>query len=184
MPITEYGYVTTPKATVKSDVQKIFTDALGSDLDLNDETPQGNLINALTDMLHQIDMNRQADFYARDLYKAVGTQLDIIGRELDIPRKAPIPTQVLVNIQGAVNYSIASGTLYNVTTDSTQVFQFTNTVDINSSTVQAMLTAYNESVYESLMPGQQLQTQEYTPQVYDITIVSVVHGQPAENDYQ
>lgn len=183
MPITEYGYVTTPKADVKSKVQKIFTDALGEDLDLSDETPQGNLINALTDMLHQIDMNRQADFYARDLYKAVGTQLDIIGRELDIPRKASVPTQVLVSIQGAVNYKIAAGTLANVTTDSSQVFEFTDTVEMSSETVQATLTATNGSTYESLMSGQQLQTQEYTPQIYSITIVSVIHGQPEETDY-
>ena len=183
MGITANGYETTPVATIKSDVQKIFTDALGEDLDLSEETPQGNLINGITDLLHQIDMNRQSDFYARDLYKAVGTQLDILGRELGIPRKASVPTQILVNLQGAVNYKIFSGTLANITTNSTQVFEFTNDVDITSSTVQVTLTAADGALYDDLIVGQQLQTQEYTPQIYNITIVSIVYGQPAESDY-
>lgn len=183
MGITNNGYETTPKATIKQEVQSIFTDALGNDLDLSDETPQGNLINGLTDMLHQIDMHRQSDFYARDLYKAVGLQLDIIGRELGIPRKDPVPTQILVNLQGAENYKIPAGTLANITTDSSKVFEFTNDVDISSSSIQVTLTATNGSIYDSLTVGQQLQTQEYIPQIYDITITSIVYGQAAESDY-
>lgn len=183
MGITSTGYETTPKATIKTEVQKIFTDALGEDLDLSEETPQGNLINGLTDLLHQIDMHRQSDFYARDLYKAVGTQLDIIGRELGIVRKDSVPTQVLVTLLGAVNYKIPAGTLVNVTTNSTQVFQFTSDVEITSSSIQVTLTATDGSVYEDLQEGQQLQTQEYIPQIYDITINSIIYGQAAESDY-
>lgn len=184
MPIKEYGYETTPKEEVKQAVQKIFTDALGDDLDLSDETPQGNLINGLTDMLHQIDMHRQSDFYARDIYKAVGLQLDIIGREIGIKRKESVPTQILVNLQGALNYKILAGTLVNITTDNTKTFEFTNDVYINSSTMQVTLTATDGKNYDSIVVGQQLQTQEYTPQIYNITITSIVYGQPEESDYK
>ena len=183
MGITADGYETTPKETIKTEVQEIFTNALGDDLDLSDETPQGNLINGLTDLLHQIDMHRQSDFYSRDLYKAVGTQLDIIGRELGIPRKESIPTQILVNLQGAINYKIDAGTLAHIVSNSSEIFEFTNDVEITSSDIQVTLTASNGKIYDDLVVGQQLQTQEYTPQIYNISIVSIVYGQQAESDY-
>lgn len=183
MGITAYGYETTPKEDIKKDVQKIFTTALGEDLDLSDETPQGNLINGFTDMLHQIDMHRQSDFYARDLNKAVGNQLDIIGRELGLPRKQSVPTQILVNIAGALSYRIPAGTLANIVSNSSQVFQFTNEVAINSSVVQATLTATDGAVYKTVSVSQKLQTQEYIPQIYSITVASVVPGLEAESDY-
>lgn len=183
MGITANGYETTSKEVIKKEVQDIFTEALGEDLDLSEETPQGNLINGLTDLLHQIDMHRQSDFYARDIYKAVGTQLDIIGRELGIPRKESVPTQILVSLQGAINYKVASGTLANITTDSTKVFQFTYDVSITTSPIQVTLTAIDGQNYDNITVGQQLQTQEYVPQIYDISVVSIVYGQPAESDY-
>lgn len=183
MGITANGYETTPIETVKTEVQKIFTDALGEDLDLSEETPQGNLINGLTDLLHQIDMHRQSDFYARDINKAVGNQLDIIGKELGLPRKASVPTQILVTLQGAVNYKIPAGLLASITTNSSEVFQFTNEVDITSSSIQVTLTAVDGAVYPDLTVGQQLQTQEYIPQVYNITISAITYGQDAESDY-
>ena len=183
MGITANGYETTPVTKIKSDVQKIFTDALGDDLDLSEETPQGNLINELTDLLHQIDMHRQSDFYARDMYKAVGTQLDILGRELGLPRKSSVPTQILVTISGAVNYKIAAGTLANIVNNSSEVFEFTSDTEISSSTITVTLTATNGAVYSDLTVGQKLQTQEYTPQVYDITINSITYGKDPETDY-
>lgn len=183
MGITANGYETTPIETIKTEVQKIFTDALGEDLDLSEETPQGNLINGLTDLLHQIDMHRQSDFYARDINKAVGNQLDIIGRELGLPRKASVPTQILVTLQGAVNYKIPAGSLASITTNSSEVFQFTHEVDITSSSLQVTLTAVDGAVYPDLTVGQQLQTQEYIPQIYNIVISAIVYGQDAESDY-
>lgn len=184
MGITKNGYETTPVENIKLDVQKIFTDALGEDLDLSDETPQGNLINGLTDLLHQIDMHRQSDFYARDIYKAAGNQLDILGRELGMPRKSSVPTQILVSLQGAINYKISSGTLCNITTDNSKIFEFTNDVEIDSSSISVTLTATDGAVYEDLTVGQQLQTQDYVPQIYNITITSIVYGKAEESDYE
>lgn len=183
MGITAQGYETTPVETIKSEIQQLFKDALGDDLDLSEETPQGNLINGLTDLLHQIDMNRQSDFYARDIYKAAGTQLDILGRELGLPRKEAVPTQILVALQGAINYSIAAGTQCAITTDNSKIFEFTNDVEITSATINVTLTASNGAVYDDLTVGQQLKTQEYTPQIYNITVQSVTYGKDAESDY-
>lgn len=184
MGITSTGYETTPVADIKTQVEQVFKSALGEDLILDAETPQGNLIAAFTDMLHQIDEHRQRDFYARDLYHAEGIQLDILGRELWLPRKQSVPTQLLVNLKGAVNFNIPAGTLANIITDSTQVFEFPVATAITLAEQQVTLQATEGAVYENIVPGQQLQTQEYVPQIYDMTVVSVVYGQPAESDYQ
>lgn len=184
MGITTTGYETTPESTIKSEVEQVFKDALGNDLSLDAETPQGNLIAALTSMLHQIDAHRQRDFYARDVYHAQGIQLDIIGREFGLPRKQSVPTQILVQLNGAINYSIVAGTKANIVTDSSQVFEFPTAVQIMSSSQQVTLQAANGAVYENLVVGQKLQTQEYMPQIYDMTVVSIVYGQPAESDYR
>lgn len=184
MGITSTGYETTPVSTIKSEVEQVFVDALGEDLILDAETPQGNMIAAFTDLLHQVDLHRQRDFYARDVYHAEGLQLDIIGRELGLPRKLSVPTQLLVTLKGAINYTVVAGTKANIITDSSQVFEFPTAVQITSAAQQVTLQATDGAVYENIVSGQQLQTQEYTPQVYDMTIVSVIYGQPPESDYQ
>ena len=184
MGITANGYETTPESTILTEVQDAFKDALGTDLSLDVETPQGQLIAMITDMLHQIDLNRQSDFYSRDIYRAQGLQLDIIGRELDIPRREAVPTQVLITLQGAVNYTVLSGTQATIITDNSQVFQFTDDFEITAASSQVTLTAVDGGVYENLTVGQKLQTQEYTPQIYDMTITSIIYGQAAESDYQ
>lgn len=184
MPITPSGYETTDLATIKSEVEQVFKDALGEDLILDAETPQGNLIAEITDILHQIDLERQNDFYARDLYHAEGVQLDILGRELDIPRRAAIPTQVLITLEGAVNFTILKGTKAAIITDSSKVFEFTSDVTITSASQQVTLEASDSMIYDNLTAGMQLQTQEYVPQIYSMTVDTITYGQPAESDYQ
>lgn len=181
--ITALGYETTPKSEIKSEVEQMFKRALGEDLSLDADTPQGNLIAELTDLLHQIDMQRQTDFYARDIYKAEGIQLDILGRELGLPRRDAIPTQVVVNLQGAINYTVLSGTKAAILSNSSQVFEFTDDVQIVSSTQSVTLVASDKASYEGINPGMQLQCQEYSPQIYSMTVDSVVAGQPVESDY-
>lgn len=183
MGITANGYETTPVEDIKASVEQLFKTALGEDLSLDAETPQGNMIAAITDLLHQIDMQRQNDFYARDIYKAEGLQLDILGREFDIPRKDSIPTQILITLKGAVNYTVPKGTKAAIVSNSSQVFEFTADTLINAAEQQVTLVASDGATYSNLLPGMQLQCQEYIPQVYDMDIVSIVYGTPAESDY-
>lgn len=184
MGITANGYETTSKENILQEVQNEFKSALGQDLVLDPETPQGNLIQMLTDMLYQIDRHRQNDFYARDIYRAAGLQLDIIGRELALPRKPAVPTQIQVSITGIVGYTVPEGTTATLITDNTMQFYFPSDIKLSESPQQVTLIASNNATYTNLLSGQQLHTQEYIPQIYDITIVSVVYGQAAESDYQ
>lgn len=184
MSITSSGYETTPVENILSEVQELFKNSLGEDLSLDPETPQGNMINMITSLLHQIDLHRQSDFYARDVYHAQGLQLDILGRELGLPRKLSVPTQVYVELKGAINYVVPAGTQANIITNNSQIFEFPTAVSITSTAQQVTLQAINGAVYEDIAVGQQLQTQEYTPQIYDMKILSIVYGQPQESDYQ
>ena len=184
MGITANGYETTPKETILQEVQESFKSALGQDLVLDPETPQGNLIQMLTDMLYQIDLKRQDDFYSRDIYRAAGLQLDIIGRELAMDRKPAVPTQLQVQISGAVGYTIPAGTTASLVSDNSVQFTFPSDVKIAASPQQTTVVASNGATYTNITVGQKLRTQEYLPQVYDISIVSIVYGQAAESDYQ
>lgn len=184
MGITANGYETTPAADIEKDLQGLFQEALGTDLSLDPESPQGQLISLFTDILHQIDQHRQDDFYARDVYHAQGLQLDIIGREFDLPRKLSVPTQVLVTLKGAVNFTVPAGTLCNVVNAPEKTFQFTEDLNITADSQQVTLSAADGSVYKDLTVGTKLATQEYLPQVYDLTISGIVYGQAAESDYQ
>lgn len=183
MGITANGYEITPKEDILKEVQAAFREALGSDLVLDAETPQGQLISYLTNLLWQIDRKRQDDFFSRDIYRAQGLQLDIIGRELGLPRTAAIPTQVQVLLKGAINYEVPEGTLANVITDSSQTFEFTAPVMLTQAEQYITLTAADSGVYDNLVVGTQLQTQEYTPQIYDMKITNIIHGTAAESDY-
>ena len=63
MGITANGYETTAIKEIEKDLQNLFLAALGADLSLDPETPQGQIISILTNLLHQIDEKRQDDFY-------------------------------------------------------------------------------------------------------------------------
>lgn len=180
--VTPTGYETTSKEEIREQVRALWSDAFGPNLSLETATPQGQIIEIMTDALVQIDQSRQDDFNARDLYRAVGRQLDIIGREMGAPRKEAVPTQLVVKITGQSNYTLAAGTEYNMIDDVSRTFQNQSAIVISSDSVQAALTALNGSVYGDIQIGQKLQTVSYYQQVSDIVVLSVVPGQPAEDD--
>lgn len=180
--ITQTGYIMTSKEDVRAQVRKLWADAFGPSLSLETATPQGQIIEIMTNMLVQVDQSRQDDFNSRDIYRAVGKQLDIIGREMGAPRKAAIPTQIVVSISGDMNYTIAAGTEFNMIEDVSRLFQNTSAITISGSSIQATLTALNGAVYGDIQAGQGLQTVQYYQQVSNVIVQSVVPGQPAEDD--
>lgn len=180
--ITQTGYIMTSKDDVREQVRKAWSDAFGPSLSLETATPQGQMIEIMTNILVQIEQGRQDDFNSRDIYRAVGKQLDIIGREMGAPRKSAIPTQMVVSISGQTNYIIASGTEFNMINDVSRLFQNTSEITMSSHTIQATLTAINGAVYGDIQVGDRLQTVQYYQQVSDVTVESVVPGQPAEDD--
>ena len=182
MGLTNTGYVVPTKEEIRSDVQEIWKEAFGPNINLDVETPQGQIIEIMVDFLYKIENSRQDDFNARDVYKANGMQLDIIGREMGAPRKDAIPTQVTVSITGQTGYTIPSGTLFNLVSDPNVIFINENDIVISSSTQSATLIANDGQMYTNIQIGNQLQTVTYFQQVSNIIISSIAFGMIAEDD--
>lgn len=180
--ITKDGYIISTKEDTLKSVQDIWTKAFGPNLSLKAETPQGQIIAIMTDILIQIDYARQDDFYSRDLNKAQGFQLDIIGKEMGAPRKAAVPTQIVVSITGDTNYTLPKDVVYNMVQDASKTFMSENDIVIMSNQQTATLYALNEAVYGDIQAGNKLQTASYYQQVSDIEVTDVIQGQPAEDD--
>lgn len=180
--ITNTGYEIKSKQDIKTSVQNLWKEAFGPNINLDVETPQGQITEIMTDLLYQIEVSRQDDFNARDVYKAVGLQLDIIGREMGAPRKDSIPTQLIVSISGQVGYTIPSGTLFNMISNVNQTFVNESDITIDSSPKQATLVATDLNVYSGIQTGDSLQTVNYFQQISSILVTSVVAGQEAEDD--
>lgn len=180
--ITTTGYETNTREETKLSVQDIWKKAFGPNINLEVSTPQGQIIEIMTDVLCQIDNARQDDFNARDIYKAQGIQLDIIGREIGAPRKESIPTQLVVSITGQTGYTIPSGSLFNMVNDVEQKFRTNNDIVVTSSPQSATLVATDGSVYGGIQVGDLLQTVEYFQQVSNIQINSIVAGKEKEDD--
>lgn len=180
--ITNTGYEVKSKEDIRTSIQDLWKEAFGPNINMDVETPQGQITEIMTDLLYQIEVSRQDDFNARDVYKAVGLQLDIIGREIGAPRKSAIPTQLVVTINGSTGYTIPSGTLFNMVDDVNQVFRTENDIVISSDAQQATLIAIDGNVYGGIQTGDGLQTVTYFQQISNIVVVSVVAGQLAEDD--
>ena len=180
--ITNTGYETESKQDIRTSIQNLWKEAFGPNINLDVETPQGQITEIMTDLLYQIELSRQDDFNARDVNKAVGMQLDIIGREMGTPRKDAIPTQLVVSISGQIGYTIPSGTLFNMIDDVSKVFRNDSDIAIDSTPKQATLIAVDNNVYGGVQTGDTLQTVTYFQQVSSIVVSSVAIGQVAEDD--
>lgn len=180
--ITSTGYETKSKSEIRSSIQDLWKEAFGPNINMDVETPQGQITEIMTDLLYQIEVSRQDDFNARDVYKAVGIQLDIIGREIGAPRKEAIPTQLVVIINGATGYTIPKGTLFNMVDNVDQIFRNDSDIVISSSSQQATLIAVDYNVYGGIQTNDALQTVTYFQQISNVVVSSVVAGQLAEDD--
>lgn len=180
--ITNTGYEIKSKQEIRESVQSLWREAFGPNINLDVETPQGQITEIMTDLLYQIEVSRQDDFNARDVYKAVGMQLDIIGREIGAPRKDAIPTQLVVSISGQTGYTIPAGTLFNMVSDVSQIFRNDSDIVVDASPKQATLIAIDSNVYGGIQAGDGLQTVTYFQQISNILVTSVVAGQVAEDD--
>ena len=87
-----------------------FRNALGSNLALDPETPQGQIIGELALVFTEMDEAMVAQGNALSLSLAAGQQLDDIGSALGIPRIDAQRSTVTATFAGAPNTIVPSGT--------------------------------------------------------------------------
>ena len=126
-----------------------FRDALGNDLNLAPETPQGQLIGALALTLSEVDEALVAVSNGFSVSRSLGVQLDDLGSLLGIPRRPGTRSSVTVTIAGQSGTAITAGS--RARTSAGDLFELVEDVTIPSS---GSVTAAMRSAEEGPIPAE------------------------------
>lgn len=134
--VNENGLVVPDASEIKGAFQSVFTNALGTDLNLDDSTPQGVLIDDLTTE-KQLD-NSQLLYFMNQMNPdtASGVFQDAIGMLYNVQRKpatASIANCICVGVAGTVLNGINTGNPATAQSVNGDIFQCVNTVTIPAS---------------------------------------------------
>lgn len=124
--VTNNGIVVPQASDIKTAIQNVFTSALGTDLSLDDTTPQGSLIDGLTEQ-KQLD-NAQILLFLNQLSPdtATGRYQDALASIYFIKRKDAtnsIVTCQCTGVPGTVLLGVSSGTPALAQSTSGDIFQ-------------------------------------------------------------
>lgn len=124
--ITSRGVVPTDLAEYVSLLEDAFKNAVGQDLDVSPETPQGQIIGVIAFRFSQIDEVIVNLSNAFSVLRATGRQLDDLGSLLRIPRIQGERSSVTVTVTGDSGTRIPA--FSQVRTEDGNVFSFDNDV--------------------------------------------------------
>ena len=99
--LTDQGIDGTSFQEYKTDLEEVFTDALGDDVDLAGESLQGEIINSLASAFFDIDQVVVAVGNALSLDRSRGAQLDNLGSLFSLDRVGATATTADVTLTGA-----------------------------------------------------------------------------------
>ena len=104
------GVVIPDTASVQESVQNEYTEALGSDLSLEESTPQGRLIDVeTTARINTLGFNATLANVIVNISMAAGPALDAWGANFGVPRKGATASQVTATVTGVVGTNITRG---------------------------------------------------------------------------
>lgn len=129
--ITSNGIIVPDTSTIQEQVEQDFKNALGQDLDTTPETPQGRLIQLITDYRTNTLAINAENANQINLRYATGRFLDAIGSFFGVSRIGAKSTRVLANVVGVQGTVIPQGSQAQ-TTDG-DVFYAENSITIGSS---------------------------------------------------
>lgn len=178
--ITETGYVPSTRTELKNNLILKFKNVLGNDMSTDESAPQIQIVNFIADILEEIESERLLDFWARDVYKARGLQLDILGKEVGISRILRVPTQYNILLtSNSIGYTIPANTIFN-NTNGTAVMQ--TKADIVVTETEMTILCYSIDDSTPSIIGTSLQTSQYIPQILNATISNYTLGSAQEAD--
>lgn len=180
---SDQGFIANPLSYYKSEIQQIFVDAFGSDFDLNDNLPQGVLIQRLAELFYGIDMDGIEAFSRLNLNTMGGLFLDVVGNLRGITRRLGTPQTGVVSVtcraENFIPFSFPEGTVFTVV-ETGDTFVTTGLTTL-SSNVASIEVAYSEDGNSSAIIGNTMTVEGY-PQVQNIEIVSLFDGTDRESD--
>lgn len=129
--LTSYGIIVPDTDDIKSGIQEGFKNALGSDLSLEEATPQGRLIDAMT--LSHIDTLRVCSLVANMINPnlSFGSFLDNICALTGCERKLASSTRVTVKLTGTPLTFVPANTL--ASTSKGDVFYLENDIILDEN---------------------------------------------------
>ena len=180
---SDQGFIANPLSYYKSEIQQIFVDAFGSDFDLNDNLPQGVLIQRLAELFYGIDMDGIEAFSRLNLNTMGGLFLDVVGNLRGITRRLGTPQTGVVSVtckaENFIPFSFPEGTVFTVV-ETGDTFVTTGLATL-SSNVASIEVAYSEDGNSSAIIGNTMTVEGY-PQVQNIEIISLFDGTDRESD--
>lgn len=180
---TEQGFVTQPLSYYKSAIQQVFIEAFGSDFDLNDNLPQGVLIQRLAELFYGMDMDGVEAFARLNINTMGGLFLDVVGNWRGIERVLGRPqsgyAKITCNPSNFVPFTLPEGTVLTVLESGDQ-FVTTQPVTFVSNVANANIE-YTENGNSSAIVGNTMSVESYA-QIQNIEIISLFDGTDNESD--
>ena len=180
---TDQGFVANTLSYYKSEIQQIFVEAFGDAFDLNDNLPQGVLIQRLAELFYAMDMDGVEAFSRLNLNTMGGLFLDVVGNLRGISRVLGQPQtgiiQVACNSSNFVPFTLPEGVVFTVTQTGDK-FITTRTHTFETDT-EAVEVAYTEDGNSSSIVGNTMTVENY-PQIQNIEIISLFDGTDSESD--
>ena len=180
---TDQGFVANPVSYYKSAIQQIFIDAFGADFDLNDNLPQGVLIQRLAELFYGMDMDGVEAFARLNLNTMGGVFLDVVGTWRGISRVLGAPQTGVATVSCGTNnfspFTLQEGTVLTcVESGDTFTVSRISTIDTETSNISI---AYTESGNSSAIVGNTMSIEGF-PQIQNIEIISLIDGTDRESD--
>ena len=180
---TDQGFVANPLSYYKSAIQQVFIEAFGSDFDLNDNLPQGVLIQRLAELFYGMDMDGVEAFARLNLNTMGGLFLDVVGSLRGINRLLGTPQAGVATFtckaEGFNPFSLTEGTVLTVTETGDQ-FVVARLTTLETSVVNVEIE-YSQSGNSSAIVGNTMTIEGY-PQILNIEIISLFDGTEKESD--
>lgn len=129
--VTSTGLIVPDTSTIRDQVTQDFKNALGQDLDVTPETPQGRLIQLITDYRVNTLAINALNSNQINLRYATGRFLDAIGSFYGTERIASTSTRVLATVTGVANTVIPQGSQAQTTAG--DLFYAENNITIGNS---------------------------------------------------
>lgn len=129
--VTSTGLIVPDTSTIRDQVTQDFKNALGQDLDVTPETPQGRLIQLITDYRVNTLAINALNSNQINLRYATGRFLDAIGSFYGTERIASTSTRVLATVTGVANTVIPQGSQAKTTAG--DLFYAENNITIGNS---------------------------------------------------
>lgn len=180
--LNEYGYQTNLLSAKITELQTLFQNAFGADVNLDLYSPQGQLITYLATMFDNDDKIGLKMFQNMDYHNATGTQLSLLAISKGQPRIDGTKAEITATFtSSASGYTITAGSLFSLTLDSTIEFQTLVDVEITNTSQVVSLQAVNKQQTNAIITDTLTAINNY-PSLTDIEILTITDGTNIETD--